>query len=85
MLGAYAIITPAAHFPARDHGELNRYLRGEYGTTMGVAAFLAEAARVSEEMRPKRRRNLAVWIQALGAALGKAVSTRRSKAPTAEV
>lgn len=86
MLGAYAIVTPQAHFATHEnHAELNRYMRWEYGESSNVAVLLADVARASQKERARRRGNFADRIRAFTRALGKIAQARRSKAPMPEV
>lgn len=74
MLGAYPTIAHAKQ-TARN-SELARYLRWEYGPSMDIAAFLAQAAEVSEKARTKNRRRIANGLRTLAKAFGSALGGR---------
>jgi len=82
MLGAYPTVAHAKQ--TARHSDLARYLQWEYGPSMDIAAFLAQAAEVSEKARTRNRRRFANGLRALARAFGSALVGRRSTVSTAE-
>lgn len=85
MLGGYALGVPAPRAATRNHAELERYLRWEYGGQLNVETLLAEVARVSRKARTKGRSRLAEGIRTFIAALRSIAAGHRSKTSTSEV
>jgi len=85
MLGGYGLGVPAPRVPARNHADLERYLRWEYGGRMNVETLLAEAASVSRKAGTKGRNRLAEAVRTFVAALRSITAGHRSKTSTSEV
>lgn len=69
----------------RGHPELERYLRLEYGRTLGVSAFLADLARSRETPQAKARKWLRNAIERVAARLASTAALHRRKVPSPEV
>jgi len=85
MLGGYGLGVPVPRARSRNHADLERYLRLEYGGRMTVETLLAEAARVSRKAGTKGRSRLAEGVRTLIAALRSIAAGHRSKTSTSEV
>src|SRR5713226_10391309 len=85
MLGGYGLGVPVPRATSRNHADLERYLRLEYGGLLNVETLLAEAAQVSRKARTKGRSRLAEGMRTLIAALRSIAAGRRSKTSTPEV
>lgn len=85
MLGGYGLGVPAPRAQSRNHAEIERYLRSEYGGHLTVEKLLAEAAQVSRKERTKGRNRLAEGIRTFVATLRSMAARRRSETSTSEV
>jgi hypothetical protein len=85
MIGGYGLGVPAPRALTRNHADLERYLRLEYGGRMNVETLLAEAARVSRKAGTRGRGRIAQAVRTFMAALRSIAAGHRSKTSTPEV
>jgi len=85
MLGGYGLGVPAPRALTRNHADLERYLRLEYGGRMNVETLLAEAARVSRKAGTKGRSRVTEAVRRFTAAFRSIAAGHRSKTLTSEV
>jgi len=84
MIGPYPIAVQRLDRTARQHAELARYVRWEYGPQADVVAFLAEAAERTTKARRNGPGRLAEGARAIVHALRSLATARRSKSGKTE-
>lgn len=84
MLSTYAIVGPYGNANARDHAELGRYVRFEYGGTMSVEAFLAAAMREAKGPETGWRRRIVDGFRVMRTGLRALGLTLRGASPAEE-
>jgi len=84
MIGPYPIAVQRLDRTARQHAELARYVRWEYGPQGDVVAFLAEAAERTTKARRNGPGRLAEGARAIVHALRSLATARGSKAGKTE-
>ena len=84
MIGPYPIDVQRFDRTDRQHAELARYVRWEYGPQADVVAFLAETGARSTKARRNGARRFAQGVRAIVRALRSLATARGSEAGKAE-